>query len=76
MAKSASSMNIGRIALIAAALLALAAIAVQVWRSMNDDSGAISTATETESEAAPSVDEVIAGLEKKLPANLLNRPPR
>ena len=69
MAKSASSMNIGRIALIAAALLALAAIAVQVWRSMNDGSGAISTATETESEAAPSVDEVIAGLEKKLQDN-------
>lgn len=69
MAKSAASMNIGRIALILAAVLALAAIAVQVYRSMNDDSAAIGPASGIESEAAPSVDEVIAGLEKKLQDN-------
>ena len=40
MAKSASSMNISRIALIVAALLALGAVAVQIYRSMNSDSGA------------------------------------
>jgi len=69
MARSASSMNISRIALIIAALLALAAVAVQVYRSMNDDSADISTAAATDTEAAPSVDEVIAGLEKKLQDN-------
>ncbi|MDM8009609.1 MAG: tetratricopeptide repeat protein [Parasphingorhabdus sp.] len=69
MAKSAASINIGRIALILAAVLALAAIAVQVYRSMNDDSAATGPASGIESEAAPSVDEVIAGLEKKLQDN-------
>lgn len=69
MARSASSMNISRIALIIAALLALAAVAVQVYRSMNDDSADISIAAATDTEAAPSVDEVIAGLEKKLQDN-------
>jgi cytochrome c-type biogenesis protein CcmH len=66
MAKSASSMNINRIALIIAALLALGAIAVQVYRSMNDETGANTSVAGIEGEAAPSVDEVIAGLEKKL----------
>ncbi len=69
MAKSASSMNISRIALIGAALLALAAVAVQVYRSMNDDKAAGVPAALAEGEAAPSVDEVIAGLEKKLQDN-------
>ena len=68
MAKSAPSMNISRIALIIAALLALGAIAVQVYRSMNDD-GANTAVANTGSEAAPSVDEVISGLEKKLQEN-------
>tara|TARA_R110000824_G_scaffold209_7_gene980 strand:+ start:5190 stop:6128 length:939 start_codon:yes stop_codon:yes gene_type:complete len=61
-------MNISRIALIIAALLALGAIAVQVYRSMNDD-GANTAVASTGSEAAPSVDEVISGLEKKLQEN-------
>ncbi len=69
MAKSASSMNISRIALILAALLALGAVAVQVYRSMNKDAGSTTSVTGTDSEAAPSVDEVIAGLEKKLQEN-------
>lgn len=69
MAKSASSMPIGRIALILAALLAVAAVAVQVYRSMNDDEATGAPIAATEGEAAPSVDEVIAGLEKKLQDN-------
>ncbi|AMO70921.1 hypothetical protein AZE99_02795 [Sphingorhabdus sp. M41] len=69
MAKSGSSMNINRIALILAALLALGAIAVQVYRSMNDETGSNTPVAGTESETAPSVDEVIAGLEKKLQEN-------
>jgi cytochrome c-type biogenesis protein CcmH len=69
MAKSASSMNISRIALIVAALLALGAVAVQIYRSMNSDSGAGAVASGLNSEQAPSVDEVIAGLEKKLQEN-------
>ena len=69
MAKSASSMNISRIALIVAALLALGAVAVQIYRSMNSDSGAAAVASGLDSEQAPSVDEVIAGLEKKLQEN-------
>ena len=64
MATSDSSMNINRIALIVAALLAIGAIGVQVYRSMSETS-APDTAT-TDAEEAPSVDEVIAGLEKKL----------
>ena len=64
MAKSASSMNISRIALIIAALLAVGAVAVQIYRSINDESGVIAPVTGTDSETAPSVDEVIAGLEK------------
>ncbi|WP_231862677.1 tetratricopeptide repeat protein [Sphingorhabdus sp. M41] len=62
-------MNINRIALILAALLALGAIAVQVYRSMNDETGSNTPVAGTESETAPSVDEVIAGLEKKLQEN-------
>lgn len=69
MAKSASSLNISRIALIIAALLALGAVAVQIYRSMNDDSAPVSPVAATESETAPSVEEVIAGLEKKLQDN-------
>jgi len=69
MAKAASSMNISRIALILAALLALGAIAVQIYRSMNAEDAATMPVAGTESEAAPSVDEVIAGLEKKLQEN-------
>ena len=69
MAETGSSMNINRIALIIAALLALGAVAVQIYRSMNDDSAAIAPVAATESETAPSVDEVIAGLEKKLQDN-------
>ena len=69
MAKPAFSMNISRIALIIAALLAVGAVAVQVYRSMSDDSAASSSVAATETETAPSVDEVIAGLEKKLQEN-------
>lgn len=69
MAKSASSMNISRIALIIAAVLALGAVGVQIYRSMNGDSGAKAVASGIDSEQAPSVDEVIAGLEKKLQEN-------
>ncbi|WP_240616843.1 tetratricopeptide repeat protein [Sphingorhabdus sp. YGSMI21] len=69
MAKPAPSINISRIALIVAALLALGAVAVQVYRSMNDETGASTTLAGTETETAPSVDEVIDGLEKKLQEN-------
>ncbi|MEH6790189.1 tetratricopeptide repeat protein [Parasphingorhabdus sp.] len=69
MAKSASSMNISRIALIGAALLALAAVAVQVYRSLTADSGTEAPIAAAEGDAAPSVEEVIAGLEKKLQDN-------
>mgnify|MGYP003673811365 CR=1 FL=1 len=69
MAKAASSINISRIALILAALLALAAIGVQIYRSMNDDNERTASVATAEGEAAPSVDEVIAGLEKKLQDN-------
>lgn len=67
MAESASSTNISRIALILAVLLALGAVAVAVYRSMNEETAAITPVAG--SEAAPSVDEVIAGLEKKLQEN-------
>lgn len=69
MAKSASSMNISRIALIIAALLVVGAVAVKAYRSMNGDEAASMPVAGTENEAAPSVDEVIAGLEKKLQEN-------
>ncbi|MEQ8742070.1 tetratricopeptide repeat protein [Parasphingorhabdus sp.] len=69
MAKSASSMNISRIALIIAALLVVGAVAVKAYRSMNGDEAASMPVAGTENETAPSVDEVIAGLEKKLQEN-------
>lgn len=63
------SFNIGRIALILAGLMAIAAVAVQVYRtyggSAEDDTKAIADAQEQ----APTVDEVISGLEKKLQEN-------
>ncbi|MEO9599879.1 tetratricopeptide repeat protein [Parasphingorhabdus sp.] len=66
MANSKSSMTLNRIILIAAALLALGAIAVQIYRGTSDDSGATSPVAGNEAEQAASVDEVIGGLEKKL----------
>ncbi|ASK88561.1 tetratricopeptide repeat protein [Sphingorhabdus sp. SMR4y] len=69
MAKSAPPMNISRIALIIAALLALAAVGVQIYRSMNDESATSTALAAAETETAPSVDEVIDGLEKKLQDN-------
>ncbi len=61
--------NISRIALISAAILAVGAVGVQVYRSMDvngSDTETTATTATGESEQAPSVDEVIAGLEKKL----------
>ncbi|WP_108812503.1 TPR domain-containing protein [Sphingorhabdus sp. Alg231-15] len=61
--------NISRIALISAAVLAISAVGVQVYRTMENDNTVSSTGTDTAAgatEQAPSVDEVIAGLEKKL----------
>ncbi len=61
--------NISRIALISAAILAVGAVGVQVYRSMDvngSDTETIATTAAGESEQAPSVDEVIAGLERKL----------
>ncbi|HEY9092389.1 tetratricopeptide repeat protein [Parasphingorhabdus sp.] len=69
-ADSKKSPNISRISLIIAAILAVGAIGVQVYRSTSgeDDSAGTQLAT-NESEQAPSVGEVIAGLEKKLQDN-------
>ena len=64
-----TSGNISRIALISAAILAVGAVGVQVYRGMEAGDSAGGTGTKvaaSETEAAPSVDEVIAGLEKKL----------
>ncbi|QTD55379.1 tetratricopeptide repeat protein [Parasphingorhabdus cellanae] len=64
-----SGNNISRIALISAAVLAIGAVGVQVYRGMDAEGSDSSAGTEVaagETEAAPSVDEVIAGLEKKL----------
>lgn len=64
-----SGSNISRIALISAAVLAIGAVGVQVYRGMDGDSADSAGGTEVtagEAEEAPSVDEVIAGLEKKL----------
>lgn len=61
--------NISRIALIFAALLAVGAVGVQVYRTMGTSGGDSVTGTEvtaSNTEQPPSVDEVIAGLEKKL----------
>lgn len=64
-----SAPNIGRIALILAALLAVGAVGIQVYRSASGSSeGQPETAASNE-EQAPSVDEVISGLEKKLQDN-------
>lgn len=64
------SPNISRIALILAAILAIGAIGVQVYRSTagGDDSAATPLATDS-GEQVPSVSEVIAALEKKLQEN-------
>lgn len=61
--------NIGRIALILAALLAVGAIGIQVYRSMSGSSEDPTAAVADSGEQAPSVDEVISGLEKKLQDN-------
>ncbi len=61
--------NISRIALIFAAILAIGAVGVQVYRTMDTesaDSATGATVAGSGAEEAPSVDEVIAGLEKKL----------
>ncbi|MEP2103644.1 MAG: tetratricopeptide repeat protein [Parasphingorhabdus sp.] len=61
--------NISRIALILAAILAVGAVGVQVYRNMGTEGSGGQTNTEVageETEQAPSVNEVIAGLEKKL----------
>lgn len=61
--------NISRIALISAGILAVGAVGVQVYRSIDvngSDTETTATTAADESEQAPSVDEVIAGLEKKL----------
>lgn len=61
--------NIGRIALILAALLAVGAVGIQVYRSMSGASDEPAAAVADNGEQAPSVDEVISGLEKKLQEN-------
>lgn len=61
--------NIGRIALILAAFLAVGAVGIQVYRSMSGSSDEPATAVAGNEEQAPSVDEVISGLEKKLQEN-------
>ncbi len=61
--------NISRIALIFAAILAVGAVGVQVYRTMDTESVDSETSAAdagSGAEGAPSVDEVIAGLEKKL----------
>ncbi len=61
--------TMSRIALISAAVLAIGAVGVQVYRTMENDPAVSSAGPETTAgatEQAPSVDEVIAGLEKKL----------
>lgn len=62
--------NISRIALIFAAILAIAAIGVQIYRSTaGDDSAAATKVAADANQQAPSVGEVIAELEKKLQDN-------
>ncbi|MEH6756111.1 MAG: tetratricopeptide repeat protein [Parasphingorhabdus sp.] len=60
------SPNISRIALILAAILAVAAVGVQVYRTMGSDTETSAAFAADEGKQPPSVDEVIAGLEKKL----------
>ncbi|MEW4466374.1 tetratricopeptide repeat protein [Parasphingorhabdus sp. JC815] len=65
-----SAPNISRIALIIAAILALGAIGVQIYRSTaGDASDPVAMPATEESGQAPSVNEVIAGLEQKLQEN-------
>lgn len=67
--KKKTDSNISRIALIFAAILAVGAVGVQVYRTMDTESADSETGAAVASsgaEEAPSVDEVIAGLEKKL----------
>ena len=67
---SKQSPDISRIALIAAAVLAIGAVGVQIYRSTASDVSAASTQVAAGApEQAPSVNEVIAGLEKKLQEN-------
>lgn len=64
-----SGSNISRIALISAAVLAIGAVGIQVYRGMDSDNAVGSSDAGLAAggtEQAPSVDEVIAGLEKKL----------
>ncbi len=61
--------NIGRIALILAALLAIGAVGIQVYRSTSGSSENEPATIAENEEQAPSVDEVISGLEKKLQEN-------
>jgi len=66
------SPNISRIALIIAAILAIGAIGVQIYRSTIGDTPNAALGTQTaadETKQAPSVNEVIAGLEQKLQDN-------
>lgn len=64
-----SAPNIGRIALILAALLAVGAVGVQLYRSFGGPSESTPETLAAKEEQAPSVDEVISGLEKKLQEN-------
>ena len=64
-----TKLNIGRIALIFAGILALSAVAVQIYRSYGPDATDDRSAAASPSGEAPSVDAVIAGLEKKLQEN-------
>lgn len=61
--------NVGRIALMLAGLLAIGAVGVQVYRSTADTEAPAAIASVPAGEEAPSVSEVIAGLEKKLQEN-------
>ncbi len=61
--------NFGRIALILAGVLAVGAVGVQVYRSTADTETPVAVASAPTGEEAPSVNEVIAGLEKKLQEN-------
>ena len=62
-------LNIGAIALILAAILAVGAVGVQLYRTYASDEADTQTVAAAEGQEAPSVDEVIAGLEKKLQDN-------
>lgn len=69
-ARHGDGLPFGRIALIAAAAIALVAIGFQVWKSRTPAGGATSTAAATaDMPAQAGVDTMIAGLEKKLEDN-------